>query len=108
MTASHEIRSPSSDQPENHDQPGLKAGLENKSPDEISVSKSRWKVDEQIISALKAVGHRLTTTKLLSKMDSLNSENFSESTVKKRLATMVLENRLTNDRKGEPPGYGLP
>jgi hypothetical protein len=108
VTASNEIRGPSSDQTENHDQTRLKAGLENKSPHEISVSKSHWKVDGQIISTLKVVGHRLTTTELLSEMKNRNSEDFSESTVKKRLAKMVLENRLTNDRKGEPPGYGLP
>src|SRR5262249_25415505 len=108
VTASNEIRGTSSDQTANRNQTRLKAGLADKSPHEISVSKSHWKVDGQIISTLKVVGHPLTTTKLLSEMNSRNSEPFSVSTVKKRLAEMVRENRLTNDRKGEPPGYGLP
>jgi hypothetical protein len=32
----------------------------------------------------------------------------SESTVKKRLAQLVKDRRLTNDPKARPKGYGLP
>jgi hypothetical protein len=63
--------------------------------------------DGQICDALRAIGHRLTTSELLSVMNQ-SSMNPSESTVKKRLATMVKEGRLTNDPKARPRGYGLP
>jgi hypothetical protein len=68
---------------------------------------SRWKVDERIIETLRGVGHRLTTTKLLGEMEPPEWTP-SESTAKKRLATLVKAKRLTNDPKSKPPGYGLP
>jgi hypothetical protein len=63
--------------------------------------------DLQIIDTLRAVGHRLTTTKLLSAMTG-RGLNPSESTVKKRLAGLVKGRRLTRDPKASPRGYGLP
>jgi hypothetical protein len=63
--------------------------------------------DRQIIETLRAVGHRLTTKKLLAKMSD-RKLNPAESTVKKRLAEMVKNRRLTNDPKARPRGYGLP
>jgi len=63
--------------------------------------------EREIVETLRAEGHRLTTSKLLSAMtrDGLNP---SESTVKKRLTEMVKGGRLTKDPKAKPPGYGLP
>jgi hypothetical protein len=63
--------------------------------------------DLQIIETLRAVGHRLTTTKLISAMTECGL-NPSESTVKKRLAGLVKSGQLDNDPKARPRGYGLP
>lgn len=66
-----------------------------------------WEADEQIRCTLEAVGQRLTTTELLSKMAAIYP-GVSDSTVKKRLSLMVREKRLTNEQKIRPRGYGLP
>jgi hypothetical protein len=66
-----------------------------------------WAIDHLIVDTLRAVGHRLTTSQLLSEMVK-RGERPSESTVKKRLAAMVTDGRLTNDQKARPKGYGLP
>jgi len=63
--------------------------------------------ERQIVETLQAVGHRLTTKKLLGEM-SKRKLIPSESTVKKRSAEMVKIGRLTKDPKAKPPGYGLP
>jgi hypothetical protein len=65
------------------------------------------KCDRQIIETLRAVGHRLTTSKVLSAMEKRGSIP-SESTVKKRLAVMAGDGRLTKDPNANPKGYGLP
>jgi len=62
--------------------------------------------ERQIVETLRAVGHRLTTRKLLDEMSKRGPT--SESTVKKRLAEMVKTDRLDSDPKAKPPGYGLP
>jgi hypothetical protein len=80
-----------------------RSGRERGSRDGCSV----WEADGQIVETLKAVGHRLTTSPLLSKM-SERYENVSVSTFKQRAAVMVREGRLTNDPKARPRGYGLP
>ena len=61
----------------------------------------------QIVSTLRDVGHRCTTTELIREMDKRKLHP-SDSTVKKRLAEMVKEGRLDKDPKAKPPGYGLP
>jgi hypothetical protein len=63
--------------------------------------------DREIVETLRAVGHRLSTEKLLDAMDKRRL-NPSPSTVKKRLAAMVKDERLTKDPKSRPRGYGLP
>jgi hypothetical protein len=63
--------------------------------------------DRQIIDTLRAIGHRLTTAKLLREMSN-RGLNPSESTIKKRLAVLTKSHRLTNDPKAKPRGYGLP
>jgi hypothetical protein len=63
--------------------------------------------DREIIETLRAVGHRLTTGGLLREMTKLEL-NPADSTVKKRLAELVKDGRLTNDPKAKPRGYGLP
>jgi hypothetical protein len=68
---------------------------------------SHWEVDPQIMETLRAVGHRLTTEKLLTEM-TRRGLHPSNSTVKKRLAYLVKARRLTNDSKVRPRGYGLP
>jgi hypothetical protein len=67
-----------------------------------------WNVDGQIISTLKEVGHCLTTTQLLAEMQTQYPDDaISKSTVKKRLAVMVHEKRLTKNQTAAPRGYGL-
>jgi hypothetical protein len=66
-----------------------------------------WAVDQEIIDTLRSVRHRCTTMKLIDEM-ATRALDPSESTVKKRLAAMVKEHRLTKDPRAEPPGYGLP
>jgi hypothetical protein len=68
---------------------------------------SRWDVEPRIIETLRHVGQRRTTTKLLGEMSKRGLKE-SDSTVKKRLAEMVKDQRLTKDPKANPPGYGLP
>jgi hypothetical protein len=68
---------------------------------------SDWEVDRQIIEALRAVGHRLTTEELLVEMSD-RGWNPSDSAVKKRLAELARDGRLTKDPKARPRGYGLP
>jgi hypothetical protein len=68
---------------------------------------SQSEVDREIIETLRAVGHRLTTTKLLGEM-SRRKLNPSASYVKKRLAELVKAGRVTNDPNAGPKGYGLP
>jgi hypothetical protein len=68
---------------------------------------SDWEVDPQIIETLRAVGRRLTTEGLLTKMSDRGLHP-SVSTVKKRLAYLVKAGRLTKDSKARPRGYGLP
>jgi hypothetical protein len=63
--------------------------------------------DREIVDTLRAVGHRLTTSRLLKEMND-RKMNPSESTVKKRLAEMIKDRRLNNDPKTKPKGYGLP
>ena len=77
-----------------------------KGPARSEKAGSSWNVDVEICETLKAVGHRLTTIELLSEM-SVRYSAVSDSTVKKRLAEMVRDKRLTNDPKARPRGYGL-
>jgi hypothetical protein len=67
----------------------------------------QWEVDRQIIETLRAVSHRCTTKALLAVMGK-RGLNPSDSTVKKRLAEMVKDRRLTKNPRAKPPGYGLP
>jgi hypothetical protein len=80
-------------------------------PPTTETDPGEWECDRQIIDTLRAVGHRLTTTELLSKMENRYVEKRqskpSESTVKKRLAVMTKDGRLDNDPKAKPRGYGL-
>jgi hypothetical protein len=66
-----------------------------------------WQLDRQVQETLQSVGHRLTTSKLLYEMERRRIP-VDESSLKKRLAAMVKANRLTNDPKARPRGYGLP
>lgn len=75
--------------------------------DRAILSKFDRESDRLIEKTLRTVGHRLTTTALIAEMEKLEL-NPSESTVKKRLAAMVKENRLDNKPKAKPKGYGLP
>ena len=68
---------------------------------------SNWEADRQILDTLKRVGHRLTTPAMRSEMEKRYGD-VSESTVKKRLATLVRRGKLTTVRKTKPSGYGLP
>jgi hypothetical protein len=74
--------------------------------DAADKARSNWTVDDRILETLKTVGRRLSTTKLISAMNA-RGRRVSVSTVKKRLALMVREKRLTNDTKAKPRGYGL-
>src|SRR5579884_1043599 len=60
-----------------------------------------------ILEVLQAVGHRLTTTRLLAEM-AQRSKDWSERTVAGCLARMVEDGTLTNDSHARPRGYGLP
>jgi hypothetical protein len=68
---------------------------------------SDWEVDPQIIETLRTIGHRLTTKALLAEMSKRGLDP-SGSTVKKRLAKLADDGRLTKDPKARPRGYGLP
>ena len=57
----------------------------------------------QIVSTLRDVGHRCTTTELIREMDKRKLQP-SDSTVKKRLAEMVKERRLDKDRRPNRQG----
>jgi hypothetical protein len=63
--------------------------------------------DRVILETLRAVGHRVTTSELLTEMTKRDLSP-SDSTVKKRLAQMVKDRRVDNKPKAKPKGYGLP
>lgn len=65
------------------------------------------RVAAAVVAALGAAGRRLTTTKLLAALAERGCE-FSERTVKGRLAEMVADGRLTADSGPASDGYGLP
>lgn len=60
-----------------------------------------------IILTLQEVGHRLTTTRLLTELSRRDRE-WSERSVATWLARLVEEGTLTKDPRAKPPGYGLP
>ena len=63
--------------------------------------------DRDIIETLRAIARRCTTTALLTQMNDRGLVA-ADSTVKKRLAEMIKDGRLTKDPKARRPGYGLP
>lgn len=60
-----------------------------------------------VLSTLREVGHRLTTTQLLSEFSDREFLH-GESTVKTTLARMVREKVLNNRSDISPKGYGFP
>jgi hypothetical protein len=75
---------------------------------EAETNPSEWEVDRQIIETLRAVGHRLTTDDLLAEAAN-RGLILSEHTVKRRLAALVRDKRLTSGGRGRgSKGYGLP
>lgn len=64
--------------------------------------------EREIIELLRTVGHRLTTSKLLSEFDNRGSVK-AESTIKLKLSRMVTAGLLSNRQDIKPhKGYGLP
>ncbi len=64
-------------------------------------------IEEDIFSAIDAVGCRLVTPEILKKLDSGKCCH-GESTVKMRLSLMVKQGALTNKTDAKGKGYGLP
>ena len=60
-----------------------------------------------VLDALRAAGHRMTTTQLLAALERADKV-WGESTVRMALARMVDSGELTNRSDVRPRGYGLP
>jgi hypothetical protein len=60
-----------------------------------------------ILAAVEAAGHRLTTAEILKALDQAQHV-WGESTVKNNLAELVDEGLLNNRQDVRPKGYGLP
>ena len=64
--------------------------------------------EQAIIDLIRSVGHRLTTSQLLSEFEH-RGQIKAESTIKLKLGRMVRAGLLTNRQDVRPPkGYGLP
>lgn len=63
--------------------------------------------EADIREILEDAGQRLTTMQILAALDRAG-KLWGESTVKRKLAEMVRDGQLTNEKERRPRGYGLP
>lgn len=63
--------------------------------------------EEDIVTTLREVGHRLLVEQLLSEMER-RGRLHGESTIRHTITRMRREHRLTREDSGNPRGFGLP